>query len=107
MRRALWVLLAALAPTALAADLDVEVGLDWGAGPYFQLRYNYPLARFNLPGEPYVWLLPELGLYSRPGESYVRLQALLETERLTWAADARYSARGEWVCKFALRFSVR
>jgi hypothetical protein len=105
MRR--WLIaLVLLALPVYANDLDVETGYALGSGPYFQLRYNYPLARLNLPGEPYVWLLPELGLFSDPKENYLRLQVLLDTERWTAVVDGRWRG-AEWLWRIALRFTLR
>jgi hypothetical protein len=100
------VLLVILAARAFASDLDAELGYQFNSGPYFQLRYNYPIAKLNFPGEPYFWVLPEIGIFSNFAESYLRFQFLLDTERWTAVLDSRLR-NGEFTWRVGLRLTIR
>lgn len=88
------VLLAVMASAGLtvqAQSFHLETGYQVQpvSGPYFLLRYNYPLAQLNLGQGAYVWLLPELGVL--PQSFYSRVQVLLESRAWTVGTDLRWS----------------
>jgi hypothetical protein len=89
-------LLLALLGTSRAQRFSLETGYQVQpvSGPYFLLRYNYPLAQVNLGSGAYLWLLPELG--ALPQSFYLRTQVLLETRAWTLGTDLRWGNERVW-----------
>lgn len=89
-------LLLALLGTSQAQRFSLETGYQVQpvSGPYFLLRYNYPLAQVNLGSGTYLWLLPELGVL--PHSAYLRTQVLLETSAWTLGTDLRWGSERVW-----------